>query len=57
MHEVADVVVVELEVAALEQVLDVLQSAGDQVVHADHVVAFLQETVAEVRAEESRRHR
>jgi hypothetical protein len=34
-------------------VLDVLQVARDQVVHADHVVAFLQEAVAQVRTQEA----
>jgi hypothetical protein len=49
----AYVVVVELEILALEEVLDVLQAAGDQVVHGDHMVAFLQEPIAQVRSQET----
>jgi hypothetical protein len=57
VDELGDVVVVELEVITLEEMLDVLQAAGDQVVHGDHVVPLLQEAIAESVSRGNRRHR
>jgi hypothetical protein len=53
VHELRHVVVVELEVLLAEQVLDVGQVAGHEVVHGNDMVPFGQEPVAEVRAEEA----
>src|SRR5207248_7074369 len=47
-----DVVVPEREAAAGVQVLDVGRAAGDEVVHADDLVALGQEALAQVRADE-----
>ena len=53
MDVVGYVLVVEDEVPAPHQVLDVGQVAGDEVVHADDLVAFGQESLAQVRADEA----
>jgi hypothetical protein len=53
VDELADVVVVELKPVEACQVLDVAQVARDEVVHADDMMAFGDEPVAEVGAEES----
>jgi len=48
-----DVVVDELEVRAGAQVRDVVEVAGDQVVHGHHAVAFGEQPVAKMGAEEA----
>jgi hypothetical protein len=47
-HVVAD----QFEVGLIEQVVDVGLLAGEEVVEADDVVALLDESIAQVRAEE-----
>ena len=47
------VVAEELEIAAPQQVGDVLPAPGHQVVDADHLVALGDQPLAEVRAEEA----
>jgi len=53
VDELGDVLVVEVEVRPREQVLDVAQVPGNQVVHADHLESLLEEAIAEVTTEES----
>ena len=53
VDELGHVLVDEVELRLGGQVLDVAQRAGDQVVHADHLVAFGQEAIGEVAAEET----
>jgi hypothetical protein len=48
-----DVVAHQLEVRVAEQVDDVVLGAGEEVVHAEHVVAVGDQALAEVRAEEA----
>jgi hypothetical protein len=48
---------VELEIGQLEQMLDVPQVPGHEVVHADDMAALLDETVAEMGSEKTRRTR
>ncbi len=48
-HVVAD----ELEARMVVQVLDVALGAGEEIVDAEHLVALLQQPVAQMRAEES----
>ena len=43
----------ELEMRVVEQVLDVVLGAGEEVVDAEHVVAALQQPLAQMRAEEA----
>ena len=52
-ERVDDVVADELEVAPAEQMGDVRLLAGEEVVDADHVVAGVDESLAEVAAEEA----
>jgi hypothetical protein len=49
-HVVAD----EFEAGAADQVGDVVAAAGEEVVETDDVVAVLEESLAEVRADEAR---
>ncbi len=49
----ADVVAHQLEVRVIEQVRDVAPASGEEIVDAEHVVAFLQQEGAKVRAEET----
>ena len=53
VDELGDVVVVILEVLFFEQVFDIIEAAGEQVVHADDLVAFGEKAVAEVGAEKA----
>ncbi len=53
MDKLGDIVVVVLEVFFLEQVLDVVEAAREQVVHTNDLIAFGEESVAEVRTKES----
>lgn len=53
VDKLGDIVVVVLEVFLLKQVFDVVEAAGEQVVHADDLVAFGEKAVAEVRADET----
>ena len=43
----------ELEARVVVQVIDVALGAGEEVVDAEHLVALLEQAVAEVRAEEA----
>ena len=47
------VVAHQLEAAVVEQRLDVVAGAGEEVVDADHVGAHVEQPLAEMRAEES----
>ena len=53
-HLLGDVVAHQLEAVVVEQVLDVGARAGEEVVEADDLVAFVQQPLAQVRAEETR---
>jgi len=48
MHVVGDVVFDESEAIAPDEMLNVRGAAGDQVVHADHLVSASEEQLAEV---------
>ena len=52
-QEVRHVVVLELELRVAEQRLDVLDPPGQQVVDRDHLAALVEQTAAEVRADEA----
>ena len=52
-ERLADVVPQQLEARMVEQVLDVVPPAGEEVVQADDVVALGQQPVAEMRADEA----
>ena len=49
-----NIVMIELEIFELEKMFDVAQTAGDEIIHADNLAAFFDETVAEVGAEKAR---
>lgn len=53
MHEGGNIVVVKLKVGMLEQVLDVTQVTGNQVIHGNNMKTFINKPVAQVRAEKS----
>ena len=48
-----DVVVDELEVGAGAQMGDVVEVAGEEIIHGNDAVSFGQETIAEVRSKET----
>jgi len=48
-----DVVAQELEPLMVEKVLDVVSRPGKEIVHAQHLVSSLQQSLAEMRAEKS----
>jgi S-adenosylmethionine synthetase len=50
MDEFRDVVVVELKIGQGKEVLDVFELAGNEVVHANDVVAVFDKTIAQMRA-------
>ena len=54
LERLGDIVLDELELRVADQVDDVAAMPGQQVVDADHLVALGQETLAKVRADESR---
>ena len=53
MHEFGDIMVIELESVFTEKMIDVLQVSSDEVIHAYDMIAILQESITEVRAEEA----
>jgi len=52
-HEICDVLVDQPEAAPVEQVLDVLRPASEEVVEADDVMAVVKETFAKVATEKT----
>ena len=50
MHELGDVMVVKFKVLPWEQMLNIGNASGEQIVHSDNVVSFFEEAVAEVRS-------
>ena len=50
VHKFAYIVVVKLKFFEVEQVFNIFQGTGNQVIHGNYMVAFFQEPVAEVRA-------
>ena len=54
LDRLGDIVLDEPETGVLEQACDVSASAGQQIVHADDLVAVAQETLAEMRSDEPR---
>ena len=48
VNEVGDVVVDESETVTAEIALDVVERAGDEIVHAHHFEAFVQQTPTQV---------
>ena len=53
LQRMRDVVADELEAVVFPQRLDVLQSAGDEVIHADDFIAALEETFAQMGTDEA----
>ena len=53
MHKLRNIVVVKFEMLVTEQVLNIAQAAGQQIVHAHHMVSFPDKTVGEMRAQKS----
>ena len=43
----------QFKTLVIEQMLDVVPSAGEEIIHAEHLAAALQELLAEMRAEKS----
>ena len=48
MDEFADIVVIEFELFQFEEVFDIPKVTGDQVIHADDMVAFGNESVTQM---------
>src|SRR5690242_17154351 len=53
-YRLSDVVTYQLETRIIEQVQDVFAPAGEEVVEAEHFVAFAEEPFAKMRADEPR---
>ena len=51
MNELGHIVVVEFKLFQLEQVTDIIQAAGDEVIHTDHLVTLFDEPVAKMRTQ------
>ncbi len=54
VDEVGHIMLDKDEPIAAEKMLDILEVAGDEVVHADHIEPLFEESFAQMRAEESR---
>jgi hypothetical protein len=50
MDEFGDVVVVELKISQGEEVLNIFKLPGNEVVHANDVIAVFDKTIAQMRA-------
>ncbi len=48
MYKFGNIVVIKLKIGQGEEVLNVLHIAGNEVVHANHMVALTDEFIAEV---------
>ena len=55
MHELSNVMKIEIEIIQREQMLDVLYGSCNQVIHANDMKTFFYEPVAQMRSKESRR--
>ena len=53
MDEFRYIVVVELELPEFEQVFDIPEVSGNEVIHTDDIITFLDEPVAQVRTQEA----
>jgi hypothetical protein len=53
VHELGNIMMVEFKIRMFEEMFDVSQIPGDQVVHGDNLIAFLKESVTQVRADET----
>ena len=53
MHIVCDVVVVKFKIRTGEQMLDIFDVPGQEVIHSDNVVPLRQHAIAEVGSDES----
>ena len=57
VNELGHIMVVEFELLKFEEVFNIPEIAGDEIVHADDIISFLDETVTQVRTQETGRPR
>jgi len=48
MHKSGDIMMVKFELLKLEQMLNIAKIAGNEIVHTDNMVTFLDKTVAQM---------
>ena len=53
MHKLADIMIVKLEVLQWEQMFDISQVSGNEIVHPDYMVTFFQESLAQMTSQEA----
>jgi hypothetical protein len=53
MDKAGDIVVVKLKIPDRKKVLNIAQITGDEVIHGNHLVAFVQKAFAEVRTQKA----
>jgi hypothetical protein len=53
MHKLTDIMIVELEVLQWEQMFDISQVPGNEIVHPDYMVTFFQESLAQMTSQEA----
>lgn len=53
VDELGDIMMIELELFQFEQVFDIAEVTGDEIVHPDHMKTFFDKTVAEMGTQES----
>ena len=50
MNELGNIVMIKFKILQLEKMLNILQVAGDQVIHADHTISFTNKPIAKMRS-------
>ena len=44
---------IEFKILQREQVLDIIKVAGDEIIHTDHMISFLDKSVTQMRTKET----
>ena len=55
MHELSNIMEVEIEIIQREKMFDVFYTSRNEVIHANDVIILFYEPIAQVRPQESRR--
>ena len=54
MDETAHIMMIKAELLQRKQMLNILEVTGDQVIHADHFIAFADKFIAKMRTQKAR---
>jgi hypothetical protein len=53
MNELGHIMMIKLEMLMRKEMLDVFQITGDEIIHANDIVTFLDESIAQMRPQKS----